>query len=239
MPKYSRSASTSISGFWPPSGLVVGSCGVTSGARSALLRLLHPLIPFVTEELWQQVAPRLGVDGDTIMLQPYPQASDFPAADASAVSDVEWLKAMVSALRRVRSELNVAPGRQVVLLLAGGTTADRARVERFAPSMRFLNRIERIDFLDDAAGAPAAATAVVGELKLLVPLEGLVDLDAERNRLDKELKRVASEIAKCQAKLGNATFVDNAPAAVVDQERHRLADWTTQRAALAAQRQKL
>ena len=87
--------------------------------------------------------------------------------------------------------------------------------------------------------APAAATAVVGDLTLLVPLEGLVDLDAERTRLDKELKRVAAEIAKSEAKLGNATFVQNAPAAVVEQERQRLADWTTQHAALQAQHAKL
>ena len=204
-----------------------------------LLRLLHPLVPFVTEELWQQVAPRLGIAGDTIMLQAYPQAGDFPAADARAVADVEWLKAMVSALRRVRSELNVAPAKQVALLLAGGTAADRERMQRFASQVRFLNKVERIEFLDDAGQAPAAATAVVGDLKLLVPLEGLVDLDAERTRLDKELKRVATEIAKCEGKLGNATFVANAPPAVVDQERQRLADWTAQHQALATQRAKL
>ena len=204
-----------------------------------LLRLLHPLVPFVTEELWQQVAPRLGVGGDTIMLQPYPQADDLPAADARAVADVEWLKAMVSALRRVRSELNVPPGKQVALLLAGGNAGDRERVQRFASQVRFLNKVERIEFLGDGAEAPAAATAVVGDLKLLVPLEGLVDLDAERARLDKELKRVAAEIAKCEGKLGNATFVQNAPSAVVEQERHRLADWTAQHQALQSQRAKL
>src|SRR5690606_26753115 len=204
-----------------------------------LLRLLHPLVPFVTEELWQQVAPRLGVGGDTIMLQPYPQADDLPAADARAVADVEWLKAMVSALRRVCSELNVPPGKQVALLLAGGNAGDRERVQRFASQVRFLNKVERIEFLGDGAEAPAAATAVVGDLKLLVPLEGLVDLDAERARLDKELKRVAAEIAKCEGKLGNATFVQNAPSAVVEQERHRLADWTAQHQALQSQRARL
>jgi valyl-tRNA synthetase len=204
-----------------------------------LLALLHPLVPFVTEELWQQVAPRLGIEGDTIMLRAYPQPGDFGAADPRAVADIEWLKAMVSALRRVRSELNVPPGKQVVLLLAGASADEHARVDRHAASIRFLNRIERIEFLDDAGQAPAAATAVVGDLTLLVPLEGLVDLDAERTRLDKELKRVAGEIAKCEAKLGNDTFVRNAPPAVVDQERHRLADWTAQQSALQSQRAKL
>ncbi|MGY1425737.1 valine--tRNA ligase [Lysobacter sp. A289] len=205
-----------------------------------LLSLLHPLIPFVTEELWQQVAPRLGIDGDTIMLQPYPQAGDIATAGhASAEADVEWLKAMVSALRRVRSELNVAPSRQVTLLLAGATDRDRERTARFDDSLRFLTKLERIEFIEDASTAPASATAVVGELKLLVPLEGLVDLGAERTRLDKELKRVEVEIGKCNGKLASETFVNNAPPAVVEQERKRLLDWNLQREALATQRNKL
>ncbi|GAB2625634.1 valine--tRNA ligase [Novilysobacter erysipheiresistens] len=205
-----------------------------------LLSLLHPLVPFVTEELWQQVAPRLGIDGTTIMLQPYPRAADF-AVDgyAGAEADVEWLKSMVSALRRVRSELNVAPSKHVTLLLAGGIASDRERGTRFDSSLRFLTRLERIEFIDDAANAPAAATAVVGELKLLVPLEGLVDLGAERIRLDKEIKRVEVEIAKCNGKLASDTFVNNAPPAVVEQERKRLVDWNLQREALAMQRTKL
>jgi valyl-tRNA synthetase len=202
-----------------------------------LLALLHPLIPFVTEELWQSVAPRLGIAGDTIMLQPYPLASELPAADAVAESGIEWLKAMVTAVRRVRSELNVPPAKQVTLLLADGDADDRERIVRFGSQLRFLNKLERIEFLDDAGSAPAAATAVVGELKLLVPLEGLVDLDAERARLDKEIARVAGEKEKSEAKL--AKFSDKVPVAVVEQERQRLADWTTQHDALAMQRGKL
>jgi valyl-tRNA synthetase len=204
-----------------------------------LLSLLHPLIPFVTEELWLQVAPRLGIAGDSIMLRPYPQPSDFAANDTRAVADVEWLKAMVSALRRVRSELNVAPAKQVALLLADGSAAERTRAERFDSQLRFLNKLERIEFIADAGVAPASAAAVVGELKLLVPLEGLVDLGAERARLDKELKRVEGEIGKCRNKLASETFVANAPPAVVEQERQRLADWSAQLDALAAQRAKL
>ena len=205
-----------------------------------LLALLHPLVPFVTEELWQQVAPRLGIDGGTIMLRAYPEAGDVDVSGfGTATGDVEWLKAMVTALRRIRSELNVPPARQVTLLLAGGDASDRARADRFAGSLRFLNRLERIEWLDDAGAAPASAAAVVGELRLLVPLEGLVDLDAERTRLDKELTQVESEIGKCRGKLASETFVSNAPPAVVEQERKRLADWTTQHEALAAQRAKL
>ncbi|MXV08207.1 MULTISPECIES: valine--tRNA ligase [unclassified Xanthomonas] len=203
-----------------------------------LLRLLHPLTPFVTEELWQQVAPRLGIAAPTISLQPYPDAAamDVTGYDGAA-ADVEWLKAMVSALRRVRSELQVAPSRQVPLLLQGGQAQDRARVERFAAQLRFLLKLEAIQWLDDGATAPAAATAIVGELKLLVPLEGLVDLDAERLRLDKEIARVASEKDKSEAKLGK--FTDKVPAAVIEQERQRLADWSAQLDGLREQRAKL
>lgn len=205
-----------------------------------LLRLLHPLIPFVTEELWQQVAPRLGIQGATVSLRPYPASADFAGQDFDvAEADVEWLKTMVSALRRVRSELNVAPSRSVRLLLQGGGEQDRARVARHASSLSFLLKLEAIDWLAADAIAPASAAAVIGELKLLVPLEGLVDLDAERSRLDKEIKRVEGEIGKCNGKLGNATFVQNAPAAVVEQERQRLAEWTHQLTALREQRAKL
>ncbi|RDY68853.1 valine--tRNA ligase [Lysobacter soli] len=205
-----------------------------------LLSLLHPLIPFVTEELWQQVAPKLGVSEKTIMLRPYPQASDFAGQDyAAAEGDVEWLKAMVTSLRKIRSELNVAPSKTVPLLVADCSASDRERVARFDSQLRFLTRLDGITVLDDASAAPASATALVGELKLFVPLEGLVDLGAERARLEKELKRVEGEIAKCHNKLASETFVANAPPAVVEQERKRLADWNLQREALAEQRAKL
>jgi valyl-tRNA synthetase len=204
-----------------------------------LLSLLHPLIPFVTEELWLSVSPRLEITEATIMLRPYPQAADFTVSDGDAQADIEWLKAMVTGLRKLRSELNVPPAKQVTLLLADGNANDRARVERFGQQLRFLNKLERIDFIADATNAPACASAVVGELKLLVPLEGLVDLGAERARLDKELKRVESEIAKSRAKLDSDTFVQHAPAAVVELERQRLLDWTMQRDALATQRAKI
>ncbi|WP_299340496.1 valine--tRNA ligase [uncultured Pseudoxanthomonas sp.] len=204
----------------------------------SLLRLLHPLTPFVTEELWQQVAPKLGIDGGTVSLRPYPVASDFAGQEyAQADADVEWLKTMVSTLRRVRSELNVSPGKTVRLLLQDGAAQDRARIERFTAPLSFLLKLEGIAWLDAGADAPASAAAVVGELKLLVPLEGLVDLDAERARLDKEIARVASEKEKSEAKL--AKFTDKVPPAVVEQERQRLVDWSNQLAALHGQRAKL
>ncbi len=201
----------------------------------ALLRMLHPLIPFVTEELWQAVAPRLGKSG-SVMLQPYPQPGEVDAgAFAQAEADIEWLKAMVSAVRRIRSELGVSPAKQIALLVRGGGESECARLGRLDAQLRFLCKLERIETL--AGEPPAAAPAVVGEMQLFVPLEGLVDLDAERVRLDKELAKVAAEKDKSEAKL--ARFGAGVPAAVVEQERLRLADWTGKLAALAEQRARL
>jgi len=206
-----------------------------------LLSLLHPLIPFVTDELWQQIAPKLGIAETTVMLRPYPRAGEAVegAGDfARAEGDVEWLKAMVSALRKVRSELNVKPADQVSLLLAKGDGSDRERAARFDASLKFLTKLDRIEFVEDAASAPPAAPAVVGELTLLVPLPA-DKLDAERVRLDKAIKNVDSEIVKARAKLSSDTFVQNAPAAVVEQERKRLVDWTATLDELKSQRAKL
>ncbi|HXH00670.1 MAG TPA: valine--tRNA ligase [Xanthomonadaceae bacterium] len=204
----------------------------------ALLRLLHPLIPFVTEELWRSVAPRLSIDGETISRRPYPQPDEFSFGDfSSAAADVEWLKQMVASLRRIRSELNVPPLKPIALLLQGGSANDAQRVERFTAQLKFLARLERIETITD--DPPPSAAGIVGTLRLFVPLEGLVDLDAERTRLDKELKRIDAELAKSTDKLASDTFVRNAPAAVVDQERTRLGDWTQQRDALTQQRARL
>ncbi|MFN7386302.1 MAG: valine--tRNA ligase [Lysobacteraceae bacterium] len=198
------------------------------------LRVLHPLIPFVTEEIWSHVAPKLGLGGDSISVQAYP-AFDAALTDARAAADIEWLKAAITALRSVRSQLGVPPGKAVPLLLAG--KGDAAQIERHAGGLKFLAKLESIDWVHGEP--PAAAAAVLGELTLLVPLAGLVDLDAERARLDKEIKRVEGEIAKCHGKLGSETFVANAPEAVVAQERKRLAEWTTMLDGLKSNRGRL
>jgi len=208
------------------------------------LRVLHPLIPFVTEEIWSHLAPKLGLTGNagsdasaSISVQAYP-AFDAALTDARASADIEWLKAAITALRSIRSQLGVPPGKAVPLLLSlraeaaqsDAAATDRARLQRHAASLAFLARLESIDWVQ--GDPPAAAAAVLGELTLLVPLAGLVDLDAERARLDKEIQRVEGEIGKCMGKLSSETFVANAPAAVVEQERKRLAEWTTMLAGL-------
>ena len=202
----------------------------------SLLRLLHPLTPFVTEELWRHVAPKLGIADASICVRRYPQAADFGAEGyASAEADIEWFKAVVSAVRSIRSTLGISPSKQVSLLFRGGNADDAGRIAKFSAQLTFLLKLERIDTIDGEP--PAAAPAVVGDLQLFVPLEGLVDLDAERARLDKEIAKVAGEKDKSEAKL--AKFGGNVPPAVVEQERVRLAEWTTKLDALQAQRARL
>ena len=193
-----------------------------------ILRALHPITPFITEEIWQSVAPKLGITADSVAARPYPLAAEFAGAtDTHAVGDIEWLKAVLGEIRRIRSEMNIAPGKQIPLLFAKGTAADRTRVERFAEQIAFLARTESQAWLDAGQQEPASASAIVGELRVLIPLAGLIDIEAEKARLNREIKRIEGEIAKCNGKLGNATFVANAPAAVVEQERGRLAEFST------------
>jgi len=200
------------------------------------LRLLHPIVPFVTEEIWQNVAPRLGIDtaGQFIATQPYPVtvgaplgAIDSASPSNDAVAEIEWLKSVLAGLRRIRGEMNISPGKTIPLLLADGNDSDRRRVDKFAAQISFLARADAPRWLAADEAEPASAAAIVEQLRLLIPLAGLIDLDAERKRIEKEIVRVQGEIEKCNAKLGRESFVASAPAAVVDQERKRLADFSS------------
>ncbi len=192
----------------------------------ALLRALHPLIPFITEEIWHEVAPKLGIEGETISLRAYPETATF-LADAAAETQIEWLKAILNQVRRIRSEMNIAPGKPIPLLFANGTDADRASTQKFAAQISFLARAESQRWLDAGETEPPAAAAIIGDMKLLIPLAGLIDVGAEKQRLEREIKRLEGEIAKCNGKLANANFVQNAPPAVLAQEQQRLIDFST------------
>ena len=203
-----------------------------------VLRALHPIVPFITEEIWQSVAPKLGIKADGILQRSWPKASEIPA-DETATAEIEWFKNVLSGIRRIRAEMNIAPGKTIPLLLADGDATDRARAAKFAAQISFLARVDAPQWIDSGANEPAAAAAVVGSMRVLIPLAGLIDLGAEKTRLAKEIGRIEGEIKKCENKLGNANFVANAPAEVVTQERQRIADWGTQLTALREQMQKL
>ncbi|HEX7965809.1 MAG TPA: valine--tRNA ligase [Gammaproteobacteria bacterium] len=190
----------------------------------ALLRALHPITPFITEEIWQKLGPLAGKSGASVMIQPYPKPSDFKR-DETAEQELRWIQEFVLGLRRIRAEMDIAPGKLIPVLLQDASKSDRERAERYQPLLTFIARLENIGLL--AGEAPPSATALLGEMKILVPMAGLIDMDAERARLAKEIARVEGEIGKCQAKLGKPDFVDNAPPAVVEKERQRLKEFET------------
>ena len=203
-----------------------------------LLRLLHPLIPFVTEEIWEQVAERAGIEGETIMLRPYPEASD-DSTDDEAVADIEWVKQFVLGIRQIRGEMDISPGKVLPVVLQHTGASDQLRAATHAPLLQRVGRVETISILADGDEPPAAATALLGDMRLLVPMKGLIDVEAERARLDKQMDKVRGELAKAKGKLGNEKFVNNAPPAVVAQERERVADFEKTLTQLSEQVQKL
>jgi len=198
----------------------------------ALLRALHPIIPFITEEIWHEVAPKIGISGDSITTQRYPLTGELPR-DAAATAEIEWLKSVLTGIRRIRSEMNIAPGKPIPLLFAGGAASDRARTGKFAAQIGFLARSESQRWLEAAEAEPASATAIVGEMKILIPLAGLIDVDAEKARLERERKRVEGEAAKSSTKLAN--FGPKTPPTVVEQEKQRLKEFETTLAAVNEQ----
>ena len=203
----------------------------------AALRALHPITPFITEEIYQSVAPLLGLKETSVTQRPYPHADDFPSEDAAASADIEWLRAALTQVRRIRSEMNIAPGKAIPLRYANGNATDRARAEKFAAQIAFLAKAESQRWLEAGEAEPPAAAGIVGEMKILIPLAGLIDLGAERQRIEKEVARVDGELVKSNAKL--ATFGPNTPAAVVEKEQQRIADSTKKLAALREQAARL
>jgi valyl-tRNA synthetase len=185
----------------------------------AVLRLAHPVIPFITEELWQRVAPLAGRAGASVMLAPYPQYK-AERIDAAAEAEVALLKDIVGACRNLRGEMNVSPALRIPLLATG----NRTRLEVLSPYIQFLARLSEVGLVE-ALPAADAPVAVVGDCRLMLKIE--IDKTAERERLQKEIARLEGEIAKARGKLANAGFVERAPAQVVAQEKERLAAFAT------------
>ena len=185
------------------------------------LRLLHPMMPFITEEIWQTAAPLAGKTGDTIMLQPYPQA-DQSRLDTAAHLDIEWLKAVIEGIRTIRGEMNIPPGKALDILLRNGDQQDRRRLDENSQYLKKLAKLATINWLAPDQEAPMCATALAGDLEILVPMAGLIDKDAEVARLGREISKLESDLSRLNGKLNNAAFIDKAPAEVVAKEREKL-----------------
>ncbi|MGY8861918.1 MAG: valine--tRNA ligase [Pseudomonadales bacterium] len=199
-----------------------------------VLRLAHPIMPYITEEIWQKLKSLAGVEGDSIMLQPYPIADDGKI-DETAETDLNWVRGIIDGVRNIRGEMNISPGKPIPVLLKQGDAADQQRLNTNSQFLIKLAKLESITWLEEGFEAPLSATALVGGLEVLVPMAGLIDKDAELGRLNKELGKLQGEIKRLGGKLGNAKFVDKAPAEVIEKERAKLKDAETAASTLQQQ----
>lgn len=195
------------------------------------LRALHPIMPFITETLWLQCAKRMGLTGDSIMLQPYPQAKGDDEAGqrmidesekAQALQSIHWLKQVVIGIRTIRSELQVPPGKRITILFQGGQEQDQRQARQTEVYLKRLARVSDIQWLSESDSPPPASVRLIGHLKLLVPLADLVEKEAEMARLQKEIEKKEAELAQTNKHLANQNFIAKAPPEVVSQKRQKV-----------------
>jgi valyl-tRNA synthetase len=204
----------------------------------SILRLAHPIMPFITEEIWQRVAPLAGIiastggaatgheQADTIMLQSYPVA-DEAQIDDDAIAEANWVMNFILGVRRIRGEMNIAPGKLLPVLLQNGSAIDQSYLTRNTLNLTKLGRLQSITWLNSADATPESAIALIGEMKILIPMAGLIDKTAELARLEKEIQKIKNDLPRVEGKLSNPAFVDKAPPEVINKEKVRLADLHT------------
>ncbi len=189
----------------------------------SILRLLHPIMPFITEEAWQAVAPLAGKAEGSIMLQPYPEF-DASLVNESAEMELDWVKQFIIGIRKIRAEMDIAPSKKLPVMLTQLNAQDITWLDNNQAALISLARLESIEVLNSAEEAPESAVALVGEMNILIPMAGLIDKEAELERLQKEIGKLAGEVKRFTGKLSNESFVSRAPAAVVDKEKAKLAN---------------
>ncbi len=200
----------------------------------SIMRLAHPFMPYITEEIWQNIKQSAGVEGETLMLQSYP-VSDSSRIDETAERDIEWLKSFITGIRNIRAELNIGPSKPLNVLLRNTSADDVARLNDNQTFLKSLAKLEDIKVLAAGEEAPMATTQLVGSMEVLVPMAGLIDKEKESARLNKEIERFAKEVARFEGKLNNEKFISKAPADVVEKEKAKLAEAQTAKAKLEEQ----
>ncbi|WP_235041285.1 valine--tRNA ligase [Vreelandella profundi] len=206
-----------------------------------ILRLAHPMMPYITEEIWQRVAPLAGVfmgEGASIMLQSWPE-TDASKIDDQASLDIEWLKGVIIAVRNIRAEMNISPGKPLDVLLTKGKPEDIERLDSNRHFLSKLAKLESVSWLENPNDAPLCATQLVGDMEVLVPMADLIDKDVELARLAKEIEKQDKFIGGIEKKLGNDGFIAKAPVAVVDKERGKLAEFQATKQLLEEQKMKI
>ncbi|MGF0335935.1 valine--tRNA ligase [Ectopseudomonas toyotomiensis] len=188
-----------------------------------ILRLAHPFMPFITEEIWQRIKAQAGAQGETLMLQPWPVANEA-RIDAAAEGDIEWVKQLMLGVRQIRGEMKISMAKRIDIIVANSNAEDLRRLADFEPLLSKLAKLESVRVLAAGEEAPMSATTLVGEMEVLVPMAGLIDKDAELARLDKEIGRLQGEVQRVGGKLSNQGFVAKAPAEVLEKERAKLAE---------------
>jgi len=207
------------------------------GVLEATLRLAHPIMPFITEELWQQIAPLAGKSGPSISLQAFP-ISNPSRIDKAALGDINWVKEVVMGVRRIRSEMNINPGKRLDVLVADASKKDIDRLIQYETLLTSMARLGPISTIDGDE-APESAIALVDHMRILIPMAGLIDKEAELARLTKEIDRLDKEVKRLSGKLGNKGFTDKAPEAVVAGEQKKLDEAKSSLAQLLEQKQKI
>ncbi|KFX69793.1 valyl-tRNA synthetase [Pseudomonas taeanensis MS-3] len=202
------------------------------------LRLAHPFMPFITEEIWQRIKAQAGASGETLMLQAWPVANQ-ERIDSAAEGDIEWVKALMLGLRQIRGEMNISMAKRIDIILQNASELDQRRLADNLPLLNKLAKLESVQVLAAGEEAPMSATALVGDMQVLVPMAGLIDKAAELARLDKEIQRLDGEVKRVGGKLGNQGFVAKAPPEVIDKERAKLAEAEQALGKLAEQRARI
>jgi valyl-tRNA synthetase len=200
---------------------------VLLSVMEASLRLAHPVMPFLTEEIWQTLAPMIGLRGETIMLAQYPVPNP-ERINEQAEADMLGLQGLIGAVRNIRGEMGLGNARLLPVLLQNTTDAEKAQIARIEPLFKALAKVESITFLTDAEQPPLSSSSVVGRISVFVPMKGLIDPKAELGRLQKDLDKVQKQHDQIASKLANEGFVAKAPAAVVEGEKAKLAEFVDQ-----------
>ena len=215
------------------------------GARRTLiavleksLRMLHPFMPFLTEEIWQTVSPLADQAGESIMLAPWPGRQN-DRLDAESEAEIEWLKEIIVGIRTIRSESNIPPATELPVFVVNATELDRERFSRNEAYLGRLAKVSGITVLSGEEAPPASLMALCGDLEIRVPMAGVIDIEAELKRLDKEIERQEKEVAKLDGKLSNKSFTERAPADIVEAEKHKKTMAETALATLGRQRMQI